>query len=119
MPGWKEGLQMMSVGSRYKLYPPTALGRGAAGKGPIPPNLTLIFDVEPPEIAGSRTSRSVDVPTDPADDYLFPLFVVVEVDPDTAIGAGPVGHLQVVVKWSTLTDSVVPSPFLYLFFVAP
>lgn len=52
VPGWKEGLQLMSVGSHYKLYLPPALGYGAAGKGPIPPNSTLIFDVELLEIAG-------------------------------------------------------------------
>ena len=48
VPGWKEALQLMPVGSKYKLWIPSKLGYGEAGTpgGPIPPNSTLIFDVE-------------------------------------------------------------------------
>jgi FKBP-type peptidyl-prolyl cis-trans isomerase len=48
IPGWTEGIQLMSPGARYKLYIPPSLGYGdqPVGGGAIPANSTLIFDVE-------------------------------------------------------------------------
>lgn len=47
IPGWTEGLQLMPVGSRFRFWIPSQLAYGAKGSLPsIPPNSTLVFDVE-------------------------------------------------------------------------
>jgi len=48
IPGWVEALQMMHTGEKWRLVIPAGLayGKDGAGKDVIPPNQTLIFEVE-------------------------------------------------------------------------
>ena len=47
VPGWSEGLQLMSEGAVYNLFIPSELGYGIWGAGPmVPPNSVLVFKVE-------------------------------------------------------------------------
>jgi FKBP-type peptidyl-prolyl cis-trans isomerase FklB len=48
--GWTEALQMMPVGSKWRLFIPSDLAYGDIDRGTIPPGSTLIFDVELLEI---------------------------------------------------------------------
>jgi len=55
--GWKEGLQLMPVGSKYRLFIPAELAYGERGAGNvIGPNAVLVFDVELLGIEGSGDS---------------------------------------------------------------
>jgi FKBP-type peptidyl-prolyl cis-trans isomerase len=46
IPGFREGLQLMQVGGHNKLFIPASLAYGAEPQPPMPPNATLIFDVQ-------------------------------------------------------------------------
>jgi FKBP-type peptidyl-prolyl cis-trans isomerase len=46
IPGLREALKLMPVGSKWQLFVPPELAYGAQGSGRIPANSTLIFEVE-------------------------------------------------------------------------
>lgn len=62
--GFSEGIQLLKVGGRAKLFIPPSLGYGEQGVGPIPPNATLVFDIELIDVLEAEEAPAP--PTDPA-----------------------------------------------------
>jgi len=48
--GWQDALKAMQVGAKWQIYIPSDLGYGPRATGNIPPNSTLVFDIELLEI---------------------------------------------------------------------
>lgn len=59
IPGWVEALQLMSEGAKYKLTIPSDLAYGPRGTPGIPPNSTLVFEVELLEIVKAEAEEKV------------------------------------------------------------
>jgi FKBP-type peptidyl-prolyl cis-trans isomerase FkpA len=59
IPGWVDGLRMLSKGSKARFYIPSSLGYGEGGQAPaIAPNENLIFDVEVVEITDKKQAMA-------------------------------------------------------------
>lgn len=59
IPGWVEGLQLMHVGEKYKLYIPSELAYGEQSPSPlIPANSVLVFDLELLGIKGDEAESA-------------------------------------------------------------
>lgn len=52
--GWTEGLQLMRPGDKFRFFIPPELAYGEAGRGPVPANTPLIFEIELLEIGGAN-----------------------------------------------------------------
>jgi FKBP-type peptidyl-prolyl cis-trans isomerase FkpA len=67
IPGFSQGLQMMSRASVARLCIPAALGYGAQGTGPIPANADLVFQIELVDFrsAADPANKPATAPTQP------------------------------------------------------
>lgn len=65
--GFREGLLQLKEGGRAKLYIPPSIGYGEGGGGPIPPNATLIFDVELIDVIDTAAAPAPEGDPAPAD----------------------------------------------------
>lgn len=65
IPGWTEGVQLMNVGSKYRLVVPSELAYGDQGAGDvIAPNAVLVFEVELLSIEVPEAAAPADAPAE-------------------------------------------------------
>ncbi len=66
IPGWSEGIQKINKGGTIKLYVPAKLGYGENGNRDIPPNATLLFEVQLVDIVPPPPPAPPAAPAAPA-----------------------------------------------------
>lgn len=62
--GWREALPLMKPGAKWQLFIPPGLAYRERGRGPVPPNSTLIFEVELVSIQSPKPPASEPVTSD-------------------------------------------------------
>lgn len=62
IPGWTEALKLMKPGAQWKLVIPSKLAYGPQGRPGIPPNSTLVFDVELLEVKATPAAAAAAAP---------------------------------------------------------
>lgn len=62
IPGWKEALQLMKEGAKWRLFIPAELAYGTRGSSGIGPNSTLIFEVELIRVGAGQAAQGSTAP---------------------------------------------------------
>jgi len=80
--GWTEALQLMKTGAKWQLFIPSELAYGVRGSRNIPPNSTLIFEIELLEIVKAPSGADIGKSTDPTTQKTNPPVIKKEYQPD-------------------------------------
>ncbi|EKD86480.1 MAG: peptidyl-prolyl cis-trans isomerase [uncultured bacterium] len=103
--GFEEGVMGMKIGGKRRIFIPSELGYGAKGQGAIPPNSSLIFDVELLEIKSKESAASV---IDPVTENPIPTEEKKEENNSGSV-SDPAPEPQAEIPTETPTPSITPS----------